>query len=573
MKQMLLLLTAVLVFSPSSTIRGTQRGDAPLLEVTVRRADNSAPIVGARVVASAAGIASDLQALTDDGGRAVFRDLPTGMWRIRAAREGYYSTNPVNTSTQAETSVSVSAGTATYRASLVLTPGGVIAGRILGTEGRLASDVQITIQRLMYNYWGFGNRVLVTQGQPVSPSAGGDYRITGLAPGDYYLQAEFRVRGNPPAASAFAPTFYPGTTSVSSAVPLSIRGGEELSPIDWALRPSGGFRISGTVVAPPGLGITQPNGALRRVMASIYLARRNPSPLSEQPRSFSNVTLAKGEGNELPFEIQGVEPGIYDIYPAYRVQDERNPNDLPTYLTAPTRIEVRDRSVERLVLNLRSGVVVNGRVVLRESGGSSSGRAFDFTQMEMRLRPKQPIPNLVLPPVQSGNLKADGTVSIPNVYSGEYRLEVLLHPARGAYISDVRHSGRSIVNDPTVVISEGHTDPIEVVLTRGGGTVRGMLADVAGRSVVGARVILVPQGNRRNNPMFYRSVNADERGQFVFLGVAPGQYKVVPGDRIPTGAEFHPDVLARFDTASVSVQVVSAEEVTIQLRQISESIR
>jgi hypothetical protein len=59
----------------------------------------------------------------------------------------------------------------------------------------------------------------------------GEFRLYGLAPGDYYISATLRnfTIGESDDRSGYAPTYYPGTTDVGAAQRLTVSIGQTTS--------------------------------------------------------------------------------------------------------------------------------------------------------------------------------------------------------------------------------------------------------------------------------------------------------------------------------------------------------
>jgi hypothetical protein len=55
--------------------------------------------------------------------------------------------------------------------------------------------------------------------------------------------------------------------------------------------------------------------------------------------------------------------------------------------------------------------------------------------------------------------------------------------------------------------------------------------------------------------MFYDRTISDEKGQFTFTGIAPGEYKVFAFEQLPDTAEQNPTFIARYETLGLTVAV------------------
>jgi hypothetical protein len=121
----------------------------------------------------------------------------------------------------------------------------------------------------------------------------GQFRIYGLAPGDYYVSALFSPAGEAATAAGYPPVYYPGTPSAAEARHIRVGVGEETPNINLTLVGARYAIVSGTVInsanppasasvrlvstdavtdAPVAPARTTPNGAftLRRVPPGEY---------------------------------------------------------------------------------------------------------------------------------------------------------------------------------------------------------------------------------------------------------------------------------------------------------------
>ena len=93
------------------------------------------------------------------------------------------------------------------------------------------------------------NDTVVKVGNTFSDDTG-QFRLSGLEPGDYYVQASSREtwEGDPPEKQmlGFVPTYYPASATPTDAQRVRVRAGQEAS-IDISLIPGKVGKVSGTV--------------------------------------------------------------------------------------------------------------------------------------------------------------------------------------------------------------------------------------------------------------------------------------------------------------------------------------
>src|ERR1039457_5042154 len=166
--------------------------------------------------------------LTDGHGTFAMKGIEPGKYefsaqRVRFAETSYGARRPG----RAGITLSLDAGQQLTGVLFRLTPHAVIAGRILDQDGDPVEGVQVRTERYRYT---MGKRQLVPSGYASTDDLG-EYRLFGLAPGRYYLEATYRsfgtlMRASRPASKAveesFVPTYYPGTIDIGNATAIEL---------------------------------------------------------------------------------------------------------------------------------------------------------------------------------------------------------------------------------------------------------------------------------------------------------------------------------------------------------------
>ena len=262
------------------------------------------PIAGARINLLPAGRPTTLpppmfETTTDIDGRFAVEYVPPGEYRLQASKAGYAMT----TLDALPAAVDVSAGQTRSDVSIALVRGGAIAGRVTDTAGEPAAEVSLLALRRLPN----GPPMPVPTGRGAQTDDLGVYRIYGLAPGEYYVEANPRpsfgmFNVSTPRPSVSVPTYYPGTRTPDSAQAITVIAGETVKDVDLRLIETPAFQISGVVVDESGAAVA---GAAVSV---------NPErdPASGIPLMFtlpSNVrTNADGT-----FSVPNLSPGAYVV--------------------------------------------------------------------------------------------------------------------------------------------------------------------------------------------------------------------------------------------------------------------
>jgi hypothetical protein len=313
---------------------------------------------------------SRFTAVSDASGHFKIADVLAGEYVLAAQREDYYRTS------ESRKTLVTNGSSADVQIQMI--PGATISGRISNAAGRPLSYGIVEAIRIAYQN---GTPVQQMVRAEVTDDLG-EYRIFGLPPGEYLVSS-----GQPPmpftAPAQLARTFYPGTRDVLSAVPINLRGGEERSGIDVRLIEAPSFRISGEItssVTPP----TTPAPAILRQItpttASLVLLPADPSTPEGLARNFGTVNLTPAAGGQYAahFDIDGVLPGIYDVGTWVR-ESKADGGSVATAVFQ--RVEVRDRNVEGVLLNLAPSVRVTGVV-------TADGRPLGESPIRVGLQPE-----------------------------------------------------------------------------------------------------------------------------------------------------------------------------------------
>ena len=217
-------------------------------------ADTGRPLRRALVRLSSPAVRESRTTNTDQNGQYEFADLPAATYTIVASRSGYVQMGYKQTRPGVvPPPLSVSERELKERVDIALPPGGVITGQVVDEYGEPVSDVMVSAQRTQFIN---GARRPMPVGAPSSSNDIGEFRIYGLAPGEYYVLAAPRGQLSPfdtvADRTGYSLTFYPSSGDLASAQRVRIRGGDVVSNIVIALTQTRLARVSGTVVDATG---------------------------------------------------------------------------------------------------------------------------------------------------------------------------------------------------------------------------------------------------------------------------------------------------------------------------------
>ncbi len=420
-------LAALMVFAAATLLAtaGVASADPPTGSISgvVSQAATDTPVVGAVVFVndSQTGAAQGNTSTGADGSYTV-SGLATGTYRVHvnATAQGY----PLRyydgaSDAESATLVSVVNGIDTSSIDFTLPSGGSISGVVLlaSTDTPVANaDVWAV------GYDGGG-------GNGTRTTADGTYTITGLAPGDYRVQAQ---------GEGLVQEFYNGTTDWDQANAVTVTAGATTPNIDFSLGVGGS--VSGIVYEPD--GVTPVQDAV--VMAQLYNASWPQfGPMSE--------TETKPDGT---YTITGLAPGTYLV--AADAEDQ----GLALEFYGDTFDPQTATSV-----TVTSGSDTGGIDFTLELGGSVSGTVYQADGTT-------PVPGMAVVAVESSTgvmlgftmSGPDGTYTLNGLHAGQYLVQAMDFKGMG-YASEFYDnvSNPESATAVTVVVS-GDTPGIDFTL-------------------------------------------------------------------------------------------------------------
>jgi hypothetical protein len=484
-------------------------------------------------------------AVSDSEGRFTFDEVSVGRYTVSVARDGF-STSPGNVS-----EFSVNSGRTT-NVKLSLVPDSVVRGRILDASGQLVANAAVEAFTLVHQN---GIAFLRSAGSKVSDDRG-EYRLFGLAPGEYYVAA------TPPAPIAATAagvgsvrnvgTFYPSALNSVDAMTLALSPGQDLSAIDITLQSNLQVTVSGRVVngmalAAATAGAPPPSVDEGSSSANLALVPRG-NDVVELPNGSTSTRVAM-KGNAGEFEIRGVAPGQYDLVAMMA--------STQGFAVARTPVTVDDRDVTGITLIVQRGVDLFGTLTIDGNAapqlpyiGLRATDSFSRTGVGVLAEPRDGL---------------RGGFGFSGVPEGHFRLDV--NPPANLYVDDIVLNGLSVYDAGFDVHSGSSRDPLEVQLKSGAAAIDGVVVDAQGSPLAGVTFAIVPTA-RRSNPALFRNAVTNAAGRFTLNNVTPGEYKLLAWPWNVNGAYFDRDFLSRYENEAHPMIVAPASRSTLTVTAI-----
>ncbi len=446
----------------------------------VRHRTSEEPIASASVVLEDPR-GSAFAARSGADGRFSISQVPPGRYSFQVNVNGYARPRYGGWPSQLE----VAGDTRDLVVEMVAT--GVITGVVLTPAGRPMSRMFVQAMRSNAD----GELEIV---ESTLTDDRGRYRLFFLPPGGYYVRSQLDfIR---PFASGL--TYYPGVLDVGLADEVRVEAGTEAVGIDFTIRSSLNYQVSGTIRLPESA----------ETFVRMFIAR-DVAGIRDAP---APVVTPRYSGSE--FVIPGVRNGEYDAI-AYI------PDAEGAIHFGRARFSVAGQDVTGVDLRLERAVDLSGR--LRETGPSDP--VFDGP-IRLALEPRDPLPSMLLP--REVTLDPDGRFTVPSVVAGTY--DVILSGAltSDAYAEVVLMGDRDISASGLTIRAGAAASMLDLGVRLGfGGRVEGVVQADDGNTAGYTQVTLVPVSPGGGGfASQQRVVEADGAGRFAIRGVPPGEYKL-----------------------------------------------
>jgi protocatechuate 3,4-dioxygenase beta subunit len=480
---------------------------------------------------------------TDGEGRYEFVELPAGRFSVSAAKAGYVSLQyGQRRPFEPGTPVVVADGQAVSSIDFALPRGSVIEGRVTDEFGEPIAQAQVQAQR--FQYGPDGQRRLSTMQTSTSDDRG-QFRVYGLMPGDYVINAAVRTLSvlttapNPnDVTEGFAPTFYPGTLNSNEAQPITLGVGEEKS-VQFSLTAARMARVGGTVTTSEG----RPAAGAQIIM----LGRQGAI-------SISTIATVAPDGK---FSSNGVAPGEYSL--EVRLQ-ARGGGTSSEFASVP--IDVGTADIDNLRVVTGRGARVTGRVVFEgtssRSGGPTPPRVFP--------QPANPGPTISL----AGDAAANGTLDdTGNFELGGVSGRVYFTLGIPAWVvKSVTLSGDDITDQPVDLTGRESVSDLVITMTDKLTDISGVVTDARGQQLTDYVVVI--QAADEKDPAiasrWVRITRPNNDGRFQIRGARPGRYVAAAVESLEQGRQFAPEFQQRLRQGAKEFSVREGEAVTVDLR-------
>jgi hypothetical protein len=486
---------------------------------------------------------------TDPRGSFEIKDLPAGRYSINASKAGYVSMSFGQRRADqmgGGTILDVLDGQVVEKINFALPRGGVIAGRIVDEFGEPIAGVQVSAMRSQFMR---GTRRMMPAGPGDNTDDTGAYRIYGLAPGEYLISGTFRampfmmpgmISQNEP--DGYAPSYYPGTPSMAEAQRVNVRGGQELTGVNFALAATKLARIRGRVTNAAGEGV-----------GGLMIMVTNVDPSSMYQMMFMSRAQTRGDGT---FEVTGMSQGTYSL----TARSMGNPMNAEF---AQTRVTVGGDDVDGVLMVMSRGAVARGVVTTDE------GTALPVRNDQIRIfaQPADPNPDFTLggmPPTVNDDHSFEMTGLV-----GPRLLRGSLNEPGTWFLKSVMWRDQDVTDTPIDFVPGQVVDGLQIVFTRKASEITGSVKDDRGQPVLGAQVVIFPGDSERWTiaSRHMRIVPVDQQGRFSVKNMpAYDDYRLVAVQDLEPGRSTDPEFLESVRDLAARVSLVEGGTAAQDLR-------
>jgi hypothetical protein len=620
----------------------------------VTLAGSGTPVRRAQVILGGGG-RGGRTAMTNEEGRFSFIALPAGRFTLNVVKPGYSSmAYGAKKPGRQGTPIQLADGQSLSNADVTLPKGGVITGVVVDEYGDPSPNTAVRA----YRYVMQNGESTLQMTQQSQTDDRGVYRIFQLLPGDYLVGAVPRNAGvtdmarqiqsqlepllqqvqaaggvgavlaggggaigslmasgrgqqlmeqvqvlqqqlaeQPEQNTAYAPVYYPGTTTFSQASRITLDAGQERGGIDFRLQLVPTARVSGRITGPdpampPGTQVTlqparQPGGSSLPAGLGMSGARVMP------------------DGS---FSFQSVTPGQYRLIARAPVRQPEPAADSQAnagnqagpgrggrgfgrggfgggpvqMLWASTDVAVDGHDVTDLALTLQPGLTLSGRVVF---AGTSSQPPSDLSTVRITLAP---LDGGVFSPEETD---ASGNFTVSGISPGRYSLRASIGgpgrggPFGGAFggprgnggggqgasawtLKSAMLNGIDLLDFPLEVEPGTNLAGALLTFTDQTQSIGGTVQDAMGRPTADYTIILFPADNRFWVPQSRRilSTRPSTDGSFSFRNFPAGTYRLTAVTDAEPGEWYDPAFLAQVVPASMVVTIGEGENKTQDIR-------
>jgi hypothetical protein len=513
----------------------------------VTRSDAARPVAGAaiRVIRWEGGRGTQsVAAKTDERGRFTLTKLLAGSYQLTATAEGlialdYGQRSPAEPGKRIE----LADGQTFSDADIVLLKPSAVEGRLIDEFGDPVPG--LTVQVAQVTFVAGKTRLTVAGGAnaPRPTDDLGQFRVTNLPPGDYYVLALAGPFAGPSEPAGFGVTYYPGTSNPTEARAVHVAAGQDVRDIAFAMAPATMATISGVTLDGEGKPLPR---------ASVMLIPTTGGDVR------ATITAPMASGADGSFSFRNVAHGTYVIQAFGRPVGGGNLAKAPFGALPLTVTGNRDD----LAVRIKPGATARGHITFE---GGTPPVAPDRVTIGA-----QPV-DFVTGPLGGGPPTSitndDWTFEVQN----QIGLRVLRANvgAPGWIVKSITVGGQDVTDTP-IDFRAGDVNNIEVILTSRATTLNGAVTDNGEPAREYAVVAFAEDAAKWGFPSRFVTLGRPTpQGGFRIYGLPPAAYLIVALHSV-NGTEFQdPAFLQSLRGAATRVVLSDGDTKTVALKMFN----
>ena len=494
-----------------------------------------------------------ISVFTGPDGHFEMENVPEGQWQVMARKPGYFSDQEMARGffRPKMFRITESGGDITVK----LTPAATIIGHVMDDKGEPLESAQVEIIAAAIEN---GRRTFQPRGGAQTDDSG-EYNMSGLIPGDYYVRVRPQVEAVARALGqsydeVYEGCYYPGALTQDQAAVLHVAGGQQ-AQADFTLARARGYRILGQVAT---------QGNFVQVMAL----------------RGEEVVASSGAGQNGRFRLSGLTPGQYSIMASHP-----DPNHQPLLGEELVSISQADVTNVQILMQQPQAIPVQIQVVKTKDEAANphlrqviESSGIGPAGPQPNSGPSVPVGNIQLTPTRRAGygmnyaqanpngLGPNEQLAIKNAFPGTYRVAV--QPFQPYYIESMRSGSVDLLDQPLTIASGGAVAPIQITLRDDSAnlTVK-VMQD--GQPATGGAVLVIPAAHpsETDYPRLW-----DGGNQLTVSGLAPGDYRVYAFDSVENLEYANPEAMRAFAAQSqqVTLEPNGSTNVTLELIELSK---
>ena len=437
----------------------------------------------------------NLSARTDRSGVFEFPEVSPGRYRLRAQRNGFVAQPYGARGGGPGVVLVVEAGQRLEKIEFRLLPAGVITGNVRDEDNEPVEGVEVRALRARFSA---GGQLETSSARSSRTDDLGNYRLPGLAPGWYYVQAGGLAERNMVAMDLEASVSYASSLYLRAATPeeaqrVQVTSGVESRGLDLAVTSGPSLTVTGIILDPDaGAGPRNYSAGYTRGSATFFIGVNR---------------------SDNTFRLTGLAPGTYTLMASAWEQSKMTRSGYRTVRLVDSDVHV--------VLELGRSAEVGGEL------RASDGQPLPAANLFLRL-----ISDATDGSISMTQVEGNGKFRISNVPEGRYWIRLQGRESE-LYLKEATCVGHDYTSEQITLAAAQVVDNCTIVVSRDVGEVSGSVTHDT-KPISGQVVVLIPvEKERRRNPRHTATAQSDADGNFVLRGVIPGDhfaFAVAPSD-------------------------------------------